>query len=50
MAENSPIILVENDLVLAQKIGLDLTEAGYQVAIAENARTGLEHAKNYTHH
>ncbi len=45
MAENSPIILVENDAVLAQKISLDLIEAGYQVAIAENARIGLEHAK-----
>lgn len=45
MAENSPIILVENDAVLAQKISLDLIEAGYQVAIAENARTGLEYAK-----
>jgi two-component system, OmpR family, response regulator NblR len=45
MAENSPIILVENDPVLAQKISLDLIEAGYQVAIAENARIGLEHAK-----
>jgi two-component system, OmpR family, response regulator NblR len=45
MAENSPIILVENDAVLAQKISFDLIEAGYQVAIAENARIGLEHAK-----
>jgi two-component system, OmpR family, response regulator NblR len=45
MAENSPIILVENDSILAQKISLDLIEAGYQVAIAENARIGLEHAK-----
>ncbi len=45
MAENSPIILVENDAVLAQKISLDLIEAGYLVAIAENARIGLEHAK-----
>ena len=45
MAENSPIILVENDSVLAQKISLDLIEAGYQVAIAENARIGLEYAK-----
>jgi two-component system, OmpR family, response regulator NblR len=46
MAESAPIILVENDSVLAQKISLDLIEAGYQVAIAENARIGLEHAKN----
>jgi two-component system, OmpR family, response regulator NblR len=45
MTENSPIMLVENDSVLAQKIGADLIEAGYQVAIAENARSGLEHAK-----
>jgi two-component system, OmpR family, response regulator NblR len=45
MAENSPIIIVENDSVLAQKISLDLIEAGYQVAIAENARSGLEQAK-----
>jgi two-component system, OmpR family, response regulator NblR len=45
MAENSPIIIVENDSVLAQKISLDLIEAGYQVAIAENAKIGLEHAQ-----
>jgi two-component system, OmpR family, response regulator NblR len=45
MAETSPIVLIENDAVLAQKINLDLSEAGYQVAIAENVRIGLEHAK-----
>ena len=45
MAENTSIVLVENDSTLAEKISLDLTKAGYQVAIAENARMGLEHAK-----
>jgi two-component system, OmpR family, response regulator NblR len=45
MAENTPIVLVENDSILAEKISMDLTKAGYQVAIAENARMGLEHAK-----
>jgi two-component system, OmpR family, response regulator NblR len=45
MSENTPIILVENDAVLAEKIGVDLTKAGYQVSIAENARMGLEQAK-----
>ncbi len=45
MAENTPIVLIENDLILAEKMSLDLTKAGYQVAIAENARTGLEQAK-----
>lgn len=45
MTDNTPIILVENDAVLADRMSLDLTKAGYQVAIAENARVGLEHAK-----
>jgi two-component system, OmpR family, response regulator NblR len=45
MADNTPIILVENDAVLADRMSIDLTKAGYQVAIAENARIGLEHAK-----
>jgi two-component system, OmpR family, response regulator NblR len=45
MAENNPIILVENDSILAERIGLDLNKAGYQVAISDNARMGLEQAK-----
>ncbi len=45
MVENTSIILVENDAALAERMSLDLSKAGYQVAIAENARLGLEHAK-----
>jgi two-component system, OmpR family, response regulator NblR len=45
MTENAPILLVENDPVLAEKISQDLTKAGYQTEIADNARTGLERAK-----
>ena len=45
MAEITPIILVENDAILAERIRLDLSEAGYQVSVAETARIGLEHAK-----
>jgi two-component system, OmpR family, response regulator NblR len=45
MVENSLILLVENDPVLADKISQDLVKAGYQIEIAENARIGLERAK-----
>jgi two-component system, OmpR family, response regulator NblR len=45
MTENTPIVLVENDATLAEKISFDLTKAGYQVSIAENARVGLEQIK-----
>lgn len=45
MIENAPILLVENDPVLAEKISQDLMKAGYQIEIADNARTGLERAK-----
>jgi two-component system, OmpR family, response regulator NblR len=45
MAENTPIVLVENDSTLAERMSFDLTKAGYQVSIAENARMGLEQAK-----
>ena len=45
MAENTPIVLVENDSTLAERISFDLSKAGYQVSIAENARMGLEQAK-----
>jgi two-component system, OmpR family, response regulator NblR len=45
MTENTPIVLVENDSTLAEKISFDLTKAGYQVSIAENARIGLEQVK-----
>ena len=45
MAENTPIVLVENDSTLAERISLDLTKTGYQVSIADNARMGLEQAK-----
>jgi OmpR family response regulator NblR len=45
MTENAPILLVENDPVLAEKISQDLMKAGYQIELADNARTGLERAK-----
>jgi two-component system, OmpR family, response regulator NblR len=45
MSENSPILLVENDLALAEKISLDLAKAGYQIAVADNAKAGLEQAQ-----
>jgi two-component system, OmpR family, response regulator NblR len=45
MTENPPIVLVENDSILAEKISFDLTKAGYQVTIADNARMGLEQVK-----
>ena len=45
MVENAPILLVENDSVLADKISQDLVKAGYHTEIAENARIGLERAK-----
>jgi two-component system, OmpR family, response regulator NblR len=45
MTENTSIVLVENDLILAEKISFDLTKTGYQVSIAETARMGLEQVK-----
>ncbi len=45
MTETTPILLVENDITLAEKISFDLTKAGYQTAIAENAKIGFEQAK-----
>ena len=45
MTENTAILLIENDAILAERINLDLTKAGYQVSIADNARMGLEQAK-----
>ncbi len=45
MVENAPILIVENDLILAEKISADLVKAGYQTAIADNAKLGLEKAK-----
>ena len=45
MTETTPIILIENDSILAERMNLDLTKAGYQVSIAENARIGLEQVK-----
>ncbi|WP_310413676.1 response regulator transcription factor NblR [Chamaesiphon sp. OTE_8_metabat_110] len=45
MAETNPIVLIENDSLLAERIGIDLNKAGYQVAIADNARVGLEQVK-----
>jgi two-component system, OmpR family, response regulator NblR len=45
MTETNLILLVENDLALAEKISFDLTKAGYQTAIAENAKIGFEKAK-----
>jgi two-component system, OmpR family, response regulator NblR len=45
MAENTPIVLVENDATLAERMSLDLSKAGYQVSIADNAKMGLEQVK-----
>jgi two-component system, OmpR family, response regulator NblR len=45
MVENTPILLVENDPALAEKISQDLTKAGYQIEIVDNAKMGLERAK-----
>jgi two-component system, OmpR family, response regulator NblR len=45
MTDNTPILLIENDAILAERINVDLTKAGYQVSIADNARMGLEQAK-----
>jgi two-component system, OmpR family, response regulator NblR len=45
MPENSPILLVENDIALAEKMSLDLTKAGYHNAIASNAQVGFEQVK-----
>jgi two-component system, OmpR family, response regulator NblR len=45
MTEHTPIVLVENDATLAEKISFDLAKVGYQVSIAENARIGLEQIK-----
>jgi two-component system, OmpR family, response regulator NblR len=45
MVETAPILIVENDLALADRISLDLIKAGYQTAIADNAKSGLEKAK-----
>lgn len=45
MSDNSRILLVENDAMLAEKISIDLAKAGYQTTIAENARAGLQQAQ-----
>ncbi len=45
MVENAPILLVENDPILAEKITQDLGKAGYLTEVVDNARTGLERAK-----
>jgi two-component system, OmpR family, response regulator NblR len=45
MVENNSILLVENELILAEKIASDLAKAGYQTSIATDARTGFEQAK-----
>ena len=42
MTENTPIVLIENDSILAERMNFDLTKAGYQVSIADNARMGLD--------
>lgn len=44
MTDNAPILLVENDSVLAERMSLDLIGAGYQTSIADNARAGFEQA------
>jgi two-component system, OmpR family, response regulator NblR len=45
MADHSSILLVENDVTLAERIGFDLVKAGYQISIADDARSGLEQAQ-----
>jgi two-component system, OmpR family, response regulator NblR len=45
MVENNSILLVENELILGEKIGSDLAKAGYQTSIAIDAKTGFEQAK-----
>ncbi len=45
MVETAPILIVENDQALAERISLDLTKAGYQTAMADSAKSGLEKAK-----
>jgi two-component system, OmpR family, response regulator NblR len=45
MADTNPIVLVENDSLLAERMSIDLTKAGYQVSISESARMGLEQVK-----
>jgi OmpR family response regulator NblR len=45
MAENNPILLVENDTTLAEKMSLDLNKAGYHTAIAGNPQAGFEQVK-----
>ena len=45
MTEITPIVLIENDTILAERINVDLTKAGYQVSIADNARMGLDQIK-----
>jgi two-component system, OmpR family, response regulator NblR len=45
MVENNSILLVENELSLAEKIAIDLAKAGYQTAIASDAKSGLEQVK-----
>jgi DNA-binding response OmpR family regulator len=48
IADQPPrILLVETDDVLAQQIGLDLQEAGYEPAIARNAMVGLQQVKEF---
>ena len=44
-ADKARVLLVEDESCLAQIIELELTEAGYEVAIAKNGRTGLERAE-----
>ena len=45
MVENNSILLVENELILAEKIASDLAKAGYQTSIAHDAKAGFEQAK-----
>lgn len=45
MSDSNPILLVENDTALAEKMSLDLTKAGYHTAIASDAQAGFEQVK-----
>ncbi|MGG6293120.1 response regulator transcription factor NblR [Leptolyngbya sp. AN02str] len=46
--ERSPrVLLIETDEVLAQHVSADLQDAGYETAIAFDAATGMQQAKDF---
>ncbi|GAB4339869.1 MAG: response regulator transcription factor [Cyanophyceae cyanobacterium] len=46
---NAPILIVESDELLAQRMANDLQGAGYEVAIARDAASGLAQASEMPH-